>query len=85
MKKIYITIIIVIMGLCACANNNDGFFGSWDNHLDDRAYGESTTLRMPRTELNSPDNDDAPLGSGLLIMTTLGTAYMLSRKKRIVK
>ena len=84
MKKIYITIMIVIMGLCAYANN-DGFFGSWDNSLEDRAYGESTTFRMTRTELDSPDNDDAPLGSGLLIMTTLGTAYMLSRKKRIVK
>ena len=84
MKKIFITIIIIIMSLCACAHN-DGFFGSWDNSLDDRTYAESTTLRMPRTELDSHDNDDAPLGSGLLIMTTLGTAYMLSRKKRIVK
>ena len=84
MKKIYITIMILIMGLCACAQC-DGFFGNSGDSYVNRGSDDASALIMPRPEVGSHENDTVPLGSGLLIMTTLGAGYMLARKKRIVK
>lgn len=83
MKKIIFAIVIVMtLGFTANAQR-DGFFGSFDSSYSDRAGGSMAepTLHSPGTEIGSTDNADAPLGSGLLILTVFGAAYTLRKIK----
>ena len=86
MKKILFTIAIVVM-LVATANaqNRDGFFSNYDNGYGDRGIGtDDVNLLAPNHGYvgYAQGNGDAPLGSGLLIMTALGAGYVAVRKKR---
>ncbi|MBR6092008.1 MAG: hypothetical protein IKQ09_04250 [Bacteroidales bacterium] len=80
MKRIVISIALVL-ALSSCANaQKDGFFTSWDdvgNGLD------CTGIEMPAVPGGHGGSGDvpAPLGTGLLILTALGAGYMLSKKE----
>ena len=81
MKKILFAIALVItMGLSASAQR-DGFFGEYANN-DDRWPSGGPGLVMPNDNIGSTENADAPLGTGLLIMTALGGAYMLRKREK---
>lgn len=86
MKKILFAITLVMtMGICASAQN-DGFFTNWNN-MDDNRTGSGIgigdiTPANPGGEIGEYSNDQqAPLGTGLLILTALGAGYALARKK----
>ncbi|MBQ3844004.1 MAG: hypothetical protein II817_03355 [Bacteroidales bacterium] len=84
MKKILFTIAIVMtMGICANAQN-DVFFKNWNN-MDDNRTGSGIgdiTPANPGGGIGEYTNDQpAPLGGGLLILTALGAGYALARKK----
>ena len=82
MKKLYIAIMIVMLGLGASAQS-DGFFGSWNEGGNRTEGGMSTpTLDTPGTPIGSTENTDAPVGSGLLVMTALGAGYAISKRKK---
>lgn len=80
MKKILLAAALVItMGFCANAQY-DGFFSDWDD------VGNG----MDRSDIDIPclpgshglTNDQvAPIGSGLLILTALGAGYALKKKR----
>lgn len=79
MKKILLAAALVItMGFCASAQN-DSFFTDWDeigNGLD-RDFDIPT---LPGS--HGLTNDQyAPVGSGLLILTALGAGYALKKKR----
>ena len=90
MKKILFAIAIVMMlGLTANAQGRDGFFSNWgDNYNDRGSIGSSSIddLNLPGGALingGQYGNDEpAPLGSGLLVLTALGAGYAVYRKKR---
>ena len=82
MKKILFTIaLLLVMSVGAMAQNNDAFFNDWENSLrisDPSIVG----LMMPNTNIGDISNSPAPLGGGLLVLTALGGAYAVSRKRK---
>ena len=90
MKKILFAIAIVLtIGLTANAQGRDGFFSSWNDNYNNRGSigdGSIDNINLPGGSLvtgNEYGNDEpAPLGSGLLILTALGAGYAVARKRR---
>ena len=82
MKKIFFTIAIIITVVLSANAQMDGFFNS--NAEDYSSSGRAGTMPLlPQGAIGTTDNDQpatAPLGSGLLILTTLGSAYFLKKK-----
>ena len=84
MKKIIFALTLVLtIGLCANAQRNgrDSFFNDWDdvsNGLDRTGIGLPT---LPTTH-GYEDDFNAPLGSGLLVLTALGAGYAVTRRKK---
>ena len=81
MKKILFAIaIIMTMGFAANAQS-DTFF-KWtdgDNEIY-RGAGDNYIFTLPNYHGYETDQQ-APLGSGLLVLTALGAGYALARKK----
>ncbi len=85
MKKILFAIAIVMtMSFSASAQGNDGFFRNWDDSYGNRGDdpgNPSISWGLPE-HYDSNDQNGAPLGSGLLVLTALGAGYAVYRKKR---
>lgn len=84
MKKIVFAIAIVLtFGLTANAQGRDGFFNDWGNNDYNRSIDYNVFPAVLGGELgNLQGNQDAPLGTGLLVLTALGAGYAVARKKR---
>ncbi len=81
MKKILFAIAIVLtLGLTANAQGRDGFFNMTDYDAYQERDGGDQSFALPN-HYDSNDND-APLGTGLLILTALGAGYAVARKKK---
>lgn len=85
MKKILFAIAIVLtIGFSANAQGRDGFFSSYDNGYSNREVSDPTSgdfnLNFPN-HFETNDNG-APLGSGLLVLTALGAGYAVYRKRK---
>ena len=85
MKKILFAIAIFLMlGLTANAQGKkDAFFNSdWDNDDYNRGTGNGVFPAVLGGQLGGLTGDqNAPLGSGLLILTALGAGYAIKRRK----
>ena len=84
MKKILLTVLVFTMVLGASAQT-DGFFKDGAGEQNDNRLSSGTSLPgLPRGNGVGATNDDqtAPLGSGLLVLTALGAGYAVSRKNR---
>jgi hypothetical protein len=86
MKKLSLVLAIVLgMGAMAFAQDVEvyeeaGLFGKGAKMFQNRS-GES--LLLPDEHGSDDDaNADAPLGSGILLLTGMGAAYLLSNKKK---
>ncbi len=83
MKKILLaTAFIMMVGLFANAQGRDVFFSNWDN--GNRVLEENTTLNISNPGMGNfgnGNNEQAPLGSGLLVLTALGAGYAVVRKR----
>lgn len=83
MKKIIFAIAIVLtLGLTANAQQNDSFIhNDWDEN--NRNWDSGTLgIIMPALGIGDTSNSQAPLGTGLLVLTALGAGYAVARKKR---
>ena len=81
MKKVLLAIALVVaLGFGANAQQRDSFF----NEMDDVSNGldRPTTPLAPGLpgEHGLEDNQSAPVGSGLLILTALGAGYALRKR-----
>ena len=81
MKKILFAIAIVMMMCFTASAQRDSFFNDWNdisNGLD------RDPIDMPTLPSSHGWTDDvnAPLGSGLLVLTALGAGYAVARRKR---
>lgn len=91
MKKILFAIVIVLtICLTANAQGRDGFFNNSDNDNYNRGINDEGGLILPNAGglVNGGEygNDEpAPIGSGLLVLTALGAGYALYRKKGVTK
>ena len=87
MKKIlFAAALVLAFGLCADAQrggSRDGFFTDWDDvsngldKFDDFGNG----LRDPGFPGHGGGDTPAPLGSGLIVLTALGTGYAVAKKR----
>ena len=91
MKKLALTIAIVLgMGLTSFAGPNDGLFsrggnaergGSGSSYFNGGSRdGGVLTPGLPGHNLT--DNQDAPLGSGIAVLTALGAAYLVGKRRK---
>ena len=81
MKKILFAIAIVMtMSFAASAQGRDGFFSNWDYTTGDRPTDPTFTLPSYH---GVETNTEAPLGSGLLVLTALGAGYAVARKRKM--
>ena len=81
MKKILLaTALVIALGFGANAQR-DSFFNDWEdigNGLDRDAI---TMPGLPGSH-GLDTNESAPLGSGLLVLTALGGAYLLRKREK---
>ena len=78
MKKILFAIAFVMMVVIANAQS-DSFFKS-DNSNAGNGNRDDFGMALPGHGLN--DDQQAPLGSGMLVLTALGAGYAIARRKR---
>ena len=86
MKKILFAIAFVLtMSFCANAQRNDGFFKVNDveefDYRNGAGAGNEYGFSLPAAHGYDYDTN-APLGTGLLILTALGAGYMARKSKR---
>ena len=82
MKKILLTIAIVILGFVANAQNGlDAYTVDWGGN-GVREISNPLALTLPGTNIGDTVNANAPLGSGLLVLTALGAGYAAFRKRK---
>lgn len=80
MKKVlFILAMVMLMGFSASAQS-DGFIKSGDGGFIDRGTTPEPTIALPQ-EHGSTSDQGTPLGSGLLILATLGAGYVAARRK----
>lgn len=84
MKKIlFATAIVLTIGLTANAQNKqDSFFSGWDDNGWSNRDISTISFVLPQNGLGHTDNEPAPLGTGLLVLTALGAGYAVARKNR---
>ena len=86
MRKILFAIaIIMTLGFTANAQGNDSFV-DWESDWGNRASG-GFTPGLPAGTIgaltgNYDSDPQAPLGSGLLVLTALGAGYAVARKRK---
>ena len=78
MKKIALTLAIVLgLGLTTFADPNGGGLFMRGENTETRSGG------MPGLPGHGHDtNQPAPLGTGIALLTTLGAAYLVGKKRR---
>lgn len=81
MKKFFLTIaVLMFMGFCGKAQNDVFFHYS---EADDEIYRDvdnGVNFSLP-TAHGLNNDSEAPLGSGLLVLTVLGAGYMMKKKE----
>ncbi len=82
MKKTVLTIAIILgLGLTSFANpNGGGVFGRGEST---EQGNRETTLFAPRLPNHGQNtNQPAPLGSGIVMLTALGAAYLVGKRRK---
>ena len=85
MKNILFAIALVMtMSFGASAQRGSDSFFSYDNGFEDRMdmNDPNGLLGLPSGAIGGIGNQDAPLGSGLLVLTALGAGYAVARKRK---
>ncbi|MBO7073303.1 MAG: hypothetical protein J6W12_00125 [Bacteroidales bacterium] len=82
MKKIVFAIIMIITLSVSASAQKDGFFG-WNNTDEntDRYYDNGQFFTLPSSHGENNDQN-APLGSGLVVLGALGVVYAIRKKCR---
>ena len=81
MKKLALTIAIVLGLSMTTFADGGGLFQRGNNPTKSfRDYDDERYPIMPIHDLNH--NQDAPLGTGIAIMTALGAAYLVGKRRK---
>ncbi len=86
MKKFFLTIaVFMLMGFC-CKAQSDMFFHY--SEVDNEMYRDNTydNVNFGLPTAHGLNNDaEAPLGSGMLVLTALGAGYAVVRRGRATR
>lgn len=82
MKKLLLTIAIIFVFSIVTNAQSDGYFAK--DSKSGNSYRETENVDVPifPSSHGTTNSIDAPLGSGLLILTALGCSYALTRRKQ---
>ena len=82
MKKLALTIgIVLMMGLGASAQTS--LLGKENGYDEGYRDGDvSTPFILPGSHGGSDDVDATPLGTGIAVLTALGAAYLVGKRRR---
>ena len=82
MKKLALTIAIVLgLGLTTFADpNGGGVFGRGETN--DRTETSSNLFGPKLPNHGQSTNQNAPLGSGIVLLTACGAAYLVAKKRK---
>lgn len=85
MKKLALTIVLLATAVLGNnslnAQNRDAFFDSKSSSSTTEYRTEESTLLPMLPRVGGTDDQNAPVGSGLAILTGLGLGYLAFRKK----
>ena len=82
MKKIVFSIALTItLGLTASAQSHTDSFVDWTEGNSGRTSVDWAII-FPAQHFTNTDQNGAPLGSGLLVLTALGAGYVVNKKHR---
>ena len=83
MKKIVFSIALIItMSLTASAQSHTDSFVGWTDENSGRTFVDDWAIIFPAQHFSNTDQNGAPLGSGLLVLTALGAGYAVNKKHR---
>jgi len=79
MKKLILTTAIILgLGLTSFADPNGGVF-----QRGNETTNEGSSLFSPRLPAHGQDtNQPAPLGTGVMVLTALGAAYLVGKHRK---
>ena len=81
MKKIFLILDLALsMSFDVVAQRSDVFFKDYKLDYDNRLDDPNDLLNVPTGVLGNTNNESAPLGNGLLILTVIGTGYIIKKK-----
>ena len=81
MKKIFLVLVLALMSLNVFAQRRDVFFAD-DDSFDNRFGETGFMLSLPSGVIGSTNNEPAPIGNGLIILTALGAGYAMKKRKK---
>ena len=82
MKKILLALALTItLSLTASAQSYNDSFVDWTDS-DAGRTSVDWAIVFPASHFTNTDQNGAPLGSGLLILTALGAGYAAARKRK---
>lgn len=85
MKKLTLSIVLLAIALLGnnnCLNAQDAFFDSKaGNSSKEYRNADATAIALGLPQVRSNEDQNAPIGSGLAILTGLGLGYIAFRKK----
>ena len=81
MKKIVLTLAL-LMSLNVFAQRKDGYFNTDEDLFNNRISNPDAVLFLPTLGIGSTANEQAPLGSGLIILTVLGASYSIRKRQK---
>jgi len=84
MKKLALTIAILLgVSMTTFANPKGGGVFNRGESMETENNREIFTPMLPTTHgLDSNQNGDTPVGSGIVLLTALGAAYLVGKKRR---
>ena len=81
MKKVLVTLSLILTLCLGASAQSDAFFTYSDVDNQQRTGGVAiTTPGLPGQGIG--EDQDAPIGSGLLLLAGMGAAYALRRKEK---
>ena len=80
MKKLALTVAIVL-GMTCMGMAQGGLFQKGSTGNDTQMRDGAPAISLPN-EHGSSDDFDAPVGSGIAVLTVLGAAYAFSKKNK---
>ena len=80
MKKIFLVLVLALMSLNVFAQGIDVFFAD-DDSFDNRIIDNGFILNLPTGSIGSTNNEPAPIGNGLIILTALGAGYAIRHRR----
>ena len=83
MKQFLFSIALIItLGLTASAQSYTDSFVDWTDENSGRDFVDDWAIVFPASHFTNTDQNGAPLGSGLLVLTALGAGYVVNKRHR---